>query len=250
MKYSVCTDAVYAGRDLLTACREVLRLGFEAVEFWLPEGKDIDGLVALQEETGLKVALLCTDFIPLTDASCLAEYTRGLEKAVQTAKRLGCGVIVSQTGPELGFDRAVQHKNIVHALRSFAPMLEDNGITYVLEPLNVRVDHPGYYLRSSDECAEILDEVGSPAAKMLFDVYHQQITEGDIIRRIRQYAPYIGHFHAAGNPGRHELYSSELDYKTVFRAIEDTGYEGYVGLEYFPEDEPEKGLRYAMSIKP
>ena len=84
--------------------------------------------------------------------------------------------------------------------------------------------------------------------KMLYDIYHQQITEGDLIRRIREYAPLIGHFHAAGNPGRHELYNSEIDYRKVLEAIRETGYEGYVGLEYFSVDEKEKGLEYAKQV--
>ena len=83
---------------------------------------------------------------------------------------------------------------------------------------------------------------------MLFDIYHQQITEGDLIRRIRKYLPCIGHFHAAGNPGRHELYQSEINYPYVFQAIENEAYEGYMGLEYFPEDAPEAGLVYAKKV--
>ena len=118
----------------------------------------------------------------------------------------------------------------------------------VVEPLNLRVDHQGYFLSGSDEAAEILKEVGSPNVKMLFDIYHQQITEGDLIRRIQKYLPCIGHFHAAGNPGRHELYQSEINYPYVFQAIENEAYEGYMGLEYFPEDAPEAGLVYAKKV--
>lgn len=138
----------------------------------------------------------------------------------------------------------------MEGLKACVPYLEESGITLVVEPLNVRVDHAGYYLYSSDEAAGIMREVGSPYVKMLFDIYHQQITEGDLIRRIREYIPYIGHFHAAGNPGRHELYDGEIDYRKVFAAIGETGYDGYIGLEYFPEDEVEKGLAFAKQIMP
>ena len=128
------------------------------------------------------------------------------------------------------------------------PYLEKAGITLVVEPLNIRVDHKGYYLYSSDEAAEVIKEVDSSNVKMLFDIYHQQITEGDLIRRIREYIPYIGHFHSAGNPGRNELYDSEIDYKKVFQAIKETGYDGHIGLEYFPREDPAKGLEYAKQV--
>lgn len=122
-------------------------------------------------------------------------------------------------------------------------ILKDTGITLVIEPLNTRVDHKGYFLSSSDEAAGILKTVNSPSVKMLFDIYHQQISEGDIIRHIQEYIQLIGHFHAAGNPGRHELYHSELDYNKVIEAISALGYDKYIGLEYFPEDDPEIGLK-------
>ena len=98
------------------------------------------------------------------------------------------------------------------------------------------------------EAAEVIKEVDSSNVKMLFDIYHQQITEGDLIRRIREYIPYIGHFHSAGNPGRNELYDSEIDYKKVFQAIKETGYDGHIGLEYFPREDPAKGLEYAKQV--
>ena len=250
MKYSVCTDAVFENLPLEEACAKVLALGFEAIEFWLPTGKNLDKLRGIMDSTGLKLAAMCTDFISLADPAFRNDYRAALEKAVATAKSLNCSTIISQVGSELPVERALQHRSIVCGLKNCAGLLEDNGITLTIEPLNIRVDHKGYYLSSSDECVDILSETGSDNVKMLFDIYHQQITEGDITRRIRQYMPYIAHFHTAGNPGRHELYNSELNYQKVFESIEESGYSGYVGLEYFPEDNVEKGLNYAKSILP
>ena len=96
------------------------------------------------------------------------------------------------------------------------------------------MDHPGYYLSSSEEAFSIVKEVDSENIKVLFDIYHQQITEGDIIRSICKNIDLIGHFHAAGNPGRHELDSGELNYPNIFRQIQESGYTGFMGLEYFP----------------
>jgi hydroxypyruvate isomerase len=104
----------------------------------------------------------------------------------------------------------------------------------VVEPLNVLVDHPGYYLTASAEGFEILDEVGSQAVKLLFDIYHQQITEGNLLANIVPHIKQIGHFHVADVPGRHEPGTGEINYANVFHAIDKAGYEGFVGLEYWP----------------
>ena len=205
-------------------------------------------MLEASRKEGLEIAAFCTGFISLVEAEKREEYLESLKETIRTAKRLGCSRIISQTGAEISISRKEQHRNLADGLRACAPCLEENGITLVVEPLNIRVDHAGYYLYSSDEAAEIMKEVGSPNVKMLFDIYHQQITEGDLIRRIKKYIPYIGHFHAAGNPGRHELYRSEINYKTIFEAIRETGYDGYVGLEYFPEDEVQKGLEFAKQV--
>lgn len=248
MKLSVCVDAVYAGKDFLNAVGKVKEAGLDTIEFWSLEGKDIDGLNAYRKKEGINIAAFCTGFISLVDASKRQAYIESLKETIETAKKLGCKKIISQTGADTGESRQKQHNNLVEGLKACVPLLEESKITLVVEPLNIRVDHKGYYLYSSDEAAEIMKEVGSGYVKMLFDIYHQQITEGDLIRRIREYMPYIGHFHAAGNPGRHELYRSEIDYKNVFSAIKEAGYDGYIGLEYFPEDNPVKGLEYAKQV--
>jgi hydroxypyruvate isomerase len=116
-----------------------------------------------------------------------------------------------------------------------------------VEPLNIRVDHAGYFLSRSDEAFAIIDQVGSPQVKVLFDIYHQQITEGDLIRRIRANIGAIGHFHAAGSPGRHELDDGEIDYPKIFEAISSLGFEGDIAMEYFPVQAPLIGLKKLMS---
>jgi len=122
------------------------------------------------------------------------------------------------------------------------------GVTLVIEPLNERVDHPGYYLVRSDEAFEVIDEVGSPNVKVVFDIYHQQVSEGDLIKNITDNIDKIGHFHAAGNPGRNELSSGEINYPEVFAVIEGTSYEGYVGLEYWPKRDAAAGLFEVASL--
>jgi len=128
------------------------------------------------------------------------------------------------------------------------------GVTIVLEQLNTRDDshpmkgHPGYQGDDIDYCAEIIRQVRSPAAKLLFDVYHVAIMNGDVIRRIRQYGRWIGHVHVAGVPGRGELNDrQEINYAAVMRALLDAGYQGYVGQEFIPTCEPMDGLAEAVA---
>jgi hydroxypyruvate isomerase len=109
------------------------------------------------------------------------------------------------------------------------------------------VNHKGYYLATSAEGFEVIREVGSPAVKLLFDIYHQQITEGNLIANIRAGIDLIGHFHTADNPGRNELGTGEINYRNVFKAIEETGYQGF-GLEYAPIADPAETLKGALAL--
>ena len=250
MKLSICIDSIFEGKAPERAIAESAAYGIHAIEFWGWWDKDVKAIKKACDENKVELAALCTPFISLTDPSQREKYINGLRETIETAKYLGCKTIISQTGSDTGKARDEQRTSLTEGLKMCAPLLAAADMTLTVEPLNLRVDHAGYFLSSSDECAEIIEDVGRGSVKMLFDVYHQQITEGDIVRRITQYSGIIGHFHTAGNPGRHELYNSELDYRRVFRAIEETGYDRYVGLEYFPADEVKKGTDFALSIKP
>jgi hydroxypyruvate isomerase len=132
-------------------------------------------------------------------------------------------------------------------LKASVPLIERLGITLVLEPLNVKVDNVGYFLVSSSEAFDIVREVNSPYVKVLYDIYHQQITEGNLIQTITENISNIGHFHAAGSPGRHELETGEINYVNVLNAIMGTGYEQFIGLEYFPAEDAIEGLKRMKS---
>jgi len=109
--------------------------------------------------------------------------------------------------------------------------------------------HPGYQGDHTDYCMEIVKKVGSPRMILLFDIFHVQTMDGDIISRIRQYKDYIGHYHTAGNPGRHELDDAqEINYKAVFEAIATTDFAGYIGHEFIPTRDPLKGLSEAVAL--
>lgn len=244
LKPSVCIDAVLGELAFDDALRIVANAGIDAFEFWGWWDRDLTQLLSARDTHQLKVSACCTKFISLVDPAARAEYLAGLEESIAAAKRLNCPTLISQVGDyRPGVSRADQHACLVQGLKQAAPLLEAAGITLVIEPLNELVDHPGYYLIRSDEAFEIIDQVGSPRVKVVFDIYHQQISEGHLIHNITSNIDKIGHFHAAGNPGRHELSLGELHYPSIFEAISATDYEGFVGLEYWPVKDPTNGLR-------
>jgi len=129
--------------------------------------------------------------------------------------------------------------NCVAGLKRITPLAERLGVTVCMELLNSRVDHKDYMCDRTPWGAELVRQVGSPRFKFLYDIYHMQIMEGDVIRTIRDHFDAIGHFHTAGVPGRHELdESQELNYPAIMRAIADLGYTGYIGQEFIPVREP------------
>ena len=164
-------------------------------------------------------------------------FLRELGASIEAAKKMDCKQLVTLTGNELGgMPRDEQMANAVEALREAAPLLEKNGVTAIIEILNTYVNHAGYFLYYVRDGAELVDRVGSPNVKLLFDIYHVQIMEGNLIENIRMNIDRIGHFHVGDVPGRHEPGTGEINYRNVFKAIYELGdrFQGSVALEYSP----------------
>jgi hydroxypyruvate isomerase len=248
MFYSACASSLFGGQPIHETLPRIQAAGLSHYEFWGWEGQDIDALAAAQRRCRLELTALCTPILSLTDARQHSAFLDGLTQTIAVCKRLGCSTVIAQTGAELmELSRPAQHRNIVQGLRAAVPALAAAGITLVVEPLNTKIDHVGYYLWSSAEAFEIVDEVGSANVQVLFDLYHQYIMEGLSIPDIVRNLPKIGHFHMAGYPGRHEpLVNSEIDYRTLLKAIGDAGYPRGVGLEYFPAQAVDEGLKRLM----
>ena len=134
-------------------------------------------------------------------------------------------------------------------LRRLAKMAEDAGVNLIMELLNSKVDHPDYQCDRTPWGVKVCQMVNSPRVKLLYDIYHMQIMEGDVIRTIRDYQQYIGHYHTAGNPGRNELdETQELNYRAIVQAIAETGYTGYIGQEFIPTKDPVTSLKSAFEL--
>lgn len=193
-------------------------------------GVQLSAILAQTEKEDYSELLSFNHGIVYEDA--VDAFKSAVEESLSAALFLGVKNIVVTTGNERkDVSRYVQHTNIVTALREADKIISGSGVKLVLEPLNTLVDHKGYYLVYSNEAADIIDEVNSDNIKMLFDIYHQQISEGNIINNIKKYQTRIGHFHVGDVPGRNEPGSGELNYKNIFKAIKDIGYDGFVTFE-------------------
>ncbi|WP_417739170.1 hydroxypyruvate isomerase family protein [Rosistilla oblonga] len=180
-----------------------------------------------------------------------------LREAIDTAVKFGAPSVITFTGMrKTGIDDRQATKNCLDLWKRVLPYAEANDITLVLEHLNSRDDthpmkgHPGYWGDDVELCVDLVKQLDSPRFKLLFDIYHVQIMNGDIIRRIREYHPLIGHYHTAGAPGRGELNDDqEINYPAVMRAILETGYSQYVAQEFIPtSNDPIASLREAARV--
>lgn len=248
MRLCVPIPCFFKDGDFAAAIRRVKALGYDAAETYNWKDLDFDAVRAACEETGVELLSMCTTEFRMTDPALRTAWLDGLKESCEAAKKLGVKRLITQVGPDTGAPRAQQHASIVAALRDARPILEDSGVTIMIEPLNTYVNHPGYYLWSSVEGFEIIREVDHPLVKVVYDIYHQQVMEGNIIPNVTNNLDCIAHLHSAGHPGRHELQYGESDYKVIFAAVDKAGYTGACGLEYSPLLEPEESLRLAKEI--
>ena len=235
-RLSVCIDALFTDVPFEERPAKVKAAGVDAFEFWGWRGRNLDLVAKKREELGMEVVgFACDTGGPLVAPGSAERFLPAIKETLTAAKQLGCRQIIAAVGNELkDLPRTEQHENCVRAFRAAAPLCEDAGVTLTIETLNVLVDHKGYYLATSEEGFRMVEQVGSPRVRLLFDIYHQQITEGNLIANITANIGKIGHFHVADVPGRHQPGTGEINYLNVFRAIAAKGYRGFLGLEMWP----------------
>lgn len=177
-----------------------------------------------------------------------------LTERIEQSAAAGVPSVITFTGMREDIPDDVGMENCVKGFKQIIGLAEKKGVNLCLEMLNSRhgngfmQGHPGYQGDHTDYCIEICKRVGSERMKLLFDIYHVSIMDGDIITRIHQHKDYIGHVHTAGNPGRGELDDKqEINYRPIMQALVDIGYKGYVGHEFIPTREPLAGLKEAIA---
>ena len=232
--------------------RRCAEIGFAAVEIW-QRGELLETLSALCGQHGLRIATIVGhESLPigLNDISQHDRIEAELHESIDIAVQYNIPGLICFSGNRLaGQSEAQAIAATVQGLRRAAPYAESKGVNLNLELLNSLVDHPGYQADHSAWGLEVCRQVNSPRVKLLFDIYHMQIMEGNLIRTITDNIRWIGHFHTGGVPGRSDIdETQEIHYGAVCRAIGAAGYELFVGHEYIPKGEVFGSLKRAFEI--
>jgi hydroxypyruvate isomerase len=230
----------------------VAEIGFPAVEIWKP-GPDFPQLAEMASRHGLRIAsMVGHDSLPVgfndpvEHPRIIAELRQSIDMAVQYDVP---GLICFSGNCRAGQSDSDAIAACVDGLRQIAPYAEEKGVNLNMELLNSKIDHPGYQNDHAAWGLEVVKHVESPRVKLLYDIYHMQIMDGDLIRTIRENIQWIGHFHTAGVPGRNDLDDSqEINYRAVCRAINAAGYDLYLGHEFRPKGEVFAALVEAYRI--
>jgi hydroxypyruvate isomerase len=258
-----CLNATGWGWDIHQVCRKAKELGCRSVELAPP------AVWPVIREYGLENAIALNGMPDpvfargLNNRANHEEIFARTRETIDLCAEFGVPNVLAFTGykwrdandPESGEIPAAEGAaNTVKGLRELAAYAAPRGVTVCMEHLNTRdrshpmKGHPGYQGDDIDYCADIIRRSDSPHVKLLFDIYHVAIMNGDVIRRIHQYRDLIGHIHTAGVPGRGELGGQEIHYPAVMQALVETGYQGYVGQEFIPTRDPSEGLAEAVGL--
>ncbi|WP_097093458.1 2-oxo-tetronate isomerase [Novosphingobium sp. Chol11] len=225
--------------------------GFYGVEFMFPYDHDPADVAARAQKCGLEVVLFN---LPAGDwaggergiaalPDRVEEFRAGVAKGLNYARTLGCPRLHLMAGkaPASAEFRAALVSNIGYA----ADLAAADGIEILIEPINTRVDIPGYFYSTTEEALSVMDEAARSNVRLQYDIYHMQIMEGDLARTIERLLPRIGHMQLADNPGRAEPGSGEINYPWLLSHIDALGYDGWIGCEYRPAGDTKAGLGWA-----
>ncbi|MDQ3653120.1 MAG: TIM barrel protein [Acidobacteriota bacterium] len=247
IKQSACFWCYEKKVPLDDLCKNAAEMGMAA----------IDLLNAGQWETARKHGLTCS--VGYAEAGNIADglnnkanhdkIIQGFEKNIPLAKKAGVPNVIVFFGNRRGMSDDEAIANSVACLNRAKKIAEDNGVNIVIELLNSKVDHKDYIGDRTSYGVEVCKAVGSERVKLLYDIYHMQIMEGDVIRTIKNNHQYIGHYHTGGNPGRNEIdQTQELHYPAIVKAIIDTGFAGFMAHEFIPKRDPLTSLREAVAL--
>lgn len=249
IRHSVCRWT-YQHLSLDVLCKSVKKLGFNAVDLIGPtewkilQQYGIDSSMCNGAEIGLTKGF--------NDPQYHATLVRNYTEHIELVHKAGYSNLICFSGNRNGMDDETGLKNCVAGLKKILSAAEKNKVVIQMELFNSKIDHKDYMADSSAWGIELCKQLGSPNFKLLYDIYHMQINEGDIIRTIQNNHIYFGHYHTAGVPGRHEIEEEqELNYPAIMKAIVQTGYKGYVAQEFIPtgKDDAQKWTALKKAIK-
>jgi len=238
MKLSACIEDLYMFNEagaMPARIRAAAAAGLDRVEFHLWDRLDMDEVQRTLDETGVKTTcLVIAPRCGCVDASKEAFFLEAITHTLAMVKRLGAKAVVVAGGPALaGASAQQQHDAMVHLLGLAAPRAEAAGLQLWLEPLNSRIDHVGFFMNTAREGLDIIEAVGNPALRLLYDVYHSTVM-GEHWRDVLTRAHLIGYVQVADTGGRHEPGTGEIDWPAFLAALRASGYAGNIGMEYRP----------------
>ena len=245
IKQSVCRWC-YAKTPIEELAASAAKMGIQAMDLVDPKEWD-----AVQKQ-GLTLTIVPGP-TTIPDGLNRKENHDGIEErfkvAVERAAAVKAHSIIVFSGNRKGMKDEEGAANTIIGLNRIKKYAEDKGILVVMELLNSKVNHKDYMCDRTPWGVTVMKEVNSPMVKLLYDIYHMQIMEGDVIRTIRENHQWIGHYHTGGNPGRNEIDATqELNYTAIAKAIADSGYQGFLGQEFIPRRDPMKSLAEAIVI--
>jgi hydroxypyruvate isomerase len=259
MRYSACIEMLFTELPFAKRFAAAKKAGFDAVEFWLWQNKDLD----LVEEQLAKHDLELGIFQGNTGGTMINpadfnQYCDGVEESLTIAQRLGATTLFTMTDI-LGPDRCVvptakpvpeakKEGAILRVMERLGPAAAKAGVTLVMEPLNTLVDHAGYHISHSRIAWDLHAKIAHPNVKVLYDCYHMQIMEGNLIETIRANVDAIGYLHTADVPGRHQPGTGEINYLNVIAAATAAGYDGIIGCEFAPTVASAKAARETLAL--
>ena len=253
VKQSICYP-IFKSKDmeLDELFKTAAEIGYAAVELW-SRGDDFERVVSAAHSHGLAVASMCGHAsLPdgLNKRSNHDRIEAELRESIDLAAKHGIPGVICFSGNRQPFQTGMEAiQAVADGFRRIAPYAEEKGINLNMELLNSKVNHPGYQCDHTAWGAAVCERVNSPRVKLLYDIYHMQIMEGDLIRTIRENIKWIGHFHTAGNPGRNDMDDTqELNYAGICQAIADTAYDLYVGHEFVPKGDLIEALRQTFQL--
>jgi len=254
-KLSVRVEPLFRAMTLPQQMEKVAEAKYKGFEFGNWRAADPVEINKVKNRLGLECACLVGNRAVDPKGMTLVEpkdrdgFLTEIKASIEAAKSFETTRLVTLTGNALpGVSREMQQRSIVEGLKAAHDVLDRAGVTLIVEPLNTLVDHKGYFLDHTNEAFEIMREVGSPRVKILFDIYHVQIMDGNLIATIKSNLQHIGHFHVGDVPGRHEPGSGEINYTNVFRAIQEGGFRDFVAMEYVPSKDPMATLAEVRSM--
>lgn len=251
MKFAVNIEMWWTHLPFIKRIEQAAKSGFKAIEFWEYQDKDIDAIALAARENKIEI----TQFTAwgwdnwMNDPKNIELFISQIKEAFTVGKKLNCKMGTVVAGDDQpGMTQDEMHKQIIRVLTEVAPLAEEENFTLILEPMNIRVDHAGHCLYGSEAAIKICQQVNSSHVKINWDLYHMQISEGDLCGHLNEGINQIGYIQLADHPGRHEPGTGEVNYVKVLEEAISLGYEGYFGLECTPYQDEEQAIDRLINL--